>query len=99
MNDTPHTPSRLEQMLGVGVLLLLLIGCFLILEPFLSALAWAFVLAFSLWPPRRRLVALLGHRKTIAALIMTGAIALVLVVPTVVIVANLAEDAGDIGSA
>src|SRR5262245_34454535 len=99
MDNTSHSPSRLEQILGTGVLLLLLIGCFLVMTPFMSALAWAFVMAFSLWPPRRRLVAMLGNRKTTAALIMTSAIALVLVVPTIVIVANLAQDVGDIGTA
>lgn len=91
--DEKETSSRIERHLGTGVLVLLLIGCVLVMRPFLSALMWAFVLCFALWPVYRRVVARLKGRRTLAALAMTGAIAMVLVVPTVVTVLNLAEDA------
>jgi predicted PurR-regulated permease PerM len=91
--------SRVEQYIGIGILVLLVIGSFLVLRPFLSALTWALVLCFSLWPVQRRLRAWLGGRNTLAALIMTSIIALVLVVPTVVITLNLAGDVRDIGVA
>src|SRR6476646_7711986 len=94
-----HILPRVEQMLGLIVLLLLLVGSLLVLQPFLSALAWALVMAFSLWPVQQRLVAWLGNRRNVTALILTLTIALVLVVPTVVIVANLSGDARDIGAA
>jgi predicted PurR-regulated permease PerM len=99
MEQRPHTFPRVEQWLGILALLLLLVGSFLVLQPFLSALAWAFVLAFSLWPVQRRVVARLGGRRTWASLILTLVIALVLVVPTAVIVANLAQDAHDLAVA
>src|SRR4051812_25203055 len=93
MGDAPQTASRLERILGLVILLLLLAGSLLVMLPFLSALAWAFVMAFSLWPAYRLLVVSLNQRKTLAAMIMTSAIALVLVVPTVVTVVNLSDDA------
>jgi predicted PurR-regulated permease PerM len=97
--DPSRTPTRVERSLAVAILLLLLVGCFLVMQPFLSALAWAFVLAFSLWPLHRRLMARLRGRRTLAALVMTTLIAIVLVVPIFLIVARLADDARDIGAA
>jgi predicted PurR-regulated permease PerM len=93
MGDAPQTASRLERILGLVILLLLLVGSLLVMLPFLSALAWAFVMAFSLWPAYRLLLASIRQRKTLAAMIMTLAISLVLVVPTVITVVNLTDDA------
>lgn len=84
---------RIEENLGVIVLILLLLGSFLVLKPFLSALAWAFVMAFSLWPVQRWLVGRLKGRRTVAAVLLSGAIAAVLVLPTMMLLINFAEDA------
>jgi predicted PurR-regulated permease PerM len=92
-NVTSDRPMRLERNLGLGVLLLLLAGALAVLWPFLSALAWAFVMAFALWPVQRMLMARLRGRRTLVALLMTSAIGLVLALPTLVIVLNLADDA------
>ena len=42
------------QILGIGALLLLAIGCTVVLWPFLSSLMWAAVICFSTWPLYRR---------------------------------------------
>src|SRR5262245_1347956 len=62
---------KLEQHLGQILLLVLLIGCLLVLRPFVSALLWAIVLCFSTWPVYHRLLKLVGDRPTLAALLMT----------------------------
>ena len=36
---------RVEPLLGGGALLLLLLGCFFVLRPFMTALMWAMILA------------------------------------------------------
>src|SRR5258705_4283951 len=66
---TPLRP-KLEQSLGWIVLAILLVCCLLVLLPFVSALLWAVVLSFSIWPLYRRLLNLLGGRRTLAALLM-----------------------------
>lgn len=96
---SPRSEFRLERSVGILVLLLLLVGSLMVMLPFLMALAWAFVLAFSLWPVNRWLVTRLRGRRTLAAMIMTSAIALVLVIPVVLLVAHFAEDAQEIGHA
>lgn len=92
MSDSSEKPVRLEQILGLVVLFLLLLGSLLVLWPFLTALAWAFILGFCLWPTHMRLTKALKNRRTLSALLMTLMIALVLIAPIVVIGFNLAED-------
>jgi predicted PurR-regulated permease PerM len=85
-------PTRLERNLGWIALLLLLGGCFLVLRPFVSALLWAAVLCFSSWPVYARLLKLLRNRRTLAALIMSLGMILVVLLPFVIIGATLADN-------
>ena len=80
-----------EQILGIGALVLLGVGCLVVLWPFLSALLWAAVLCFSTWPAYSWFERLLGGRRTLAALLMTLLIALVVVAPFAISAATLAE--------
>ena len=91
--DDATQPRRTEHTVRRVVVVLLLFGSLLVLWPFLSAVLWAIVLSFSIWPVHRRLVAWLGGRRTLAALIITLVFLAALVVPLVVTVANLADDA------
>jgi predicted PurR-regulated permease PerM len=47
MDQDPLRPAR---VIGLLALLLLGVGCFLVLRPFISALLWAAILAFTTWP-------------------------------------------------
>jgi predicted PurR-regulated permease PerM len=91
--------TRLEQGLSVVTLGFLLIGCFVVMRPFLSALMWAVVLGFTLWPVHSRLTRWLGNRRTLAASLTTLSIALVLVVPFVVLGLSVADDARALAAA
>lgn len=96
----PIRPRRsLERTIAGVVLVVLLAGSFLVLRPFLSALLWAAVLSFSIWPMHRRLVTVVRGRRTLAALLITLMFAAALVVPLVVTIANLADDARELTSA
>src|SRR5216117_3289844 len=81
--DTIRT--RLERKIGGIVALLLLVACLLVLRPFVSALLWAVVLCFSSWPLYGRLLRLVRGRRTLAALLMTLAMILVVLLPFVII--------------
>lgn len=91
--------SNLEKNLGWIVLLLLLGGTLLVLRPFVSALLWAVVLCFSTWPIYRKLLALLGNRRTLASLIMSLAMILIVLLPFVVIGATLADNVAELTTA
>jgi len=67
------------------LLALLLVGmaalCGLILEPFITPIVWAAILAYASWPLYRRLRRLLHGYRTVAALLMTLLLAGAVIVP------------------
>ena len=83
--------SKLEQNLGWAMLLALAAGCVVVVRPFVSALLWAVVLCFSTWPLYRRLLPLLGNRRTLAAILMTLGMVLILLLPFVIIGTSIAD--------
>jgi predicted PurR-regulated permease PerM len=87
-----QTRRKLEPLLGGVALLLLLVGCVVVLQPFLSALMWAMVLAFSLYPLQRRFTRWFRGSRTLAACLVTLTLTVVLAGPVVWIGFSLAED-------
>ncbi len=83
--------DRIEPLIGVGALLVLVVGCFLVLRPFLSALLWGTVLAYSTWPLYRQLAEALGRRRTFAAALMTLLLATAFVLPLVLVGTSAAD--------
>jgi predicted PurR-regulated permease PerM len=90
---------KLEQSLGWIILALLLIGCLLVLRPFVSALLWGAVLSISSWPLYRRLLNLLRGRRTLAAFLMALAMICVILLPFVIIGATLADNVKELTTA
>jgi len=90
--DKSSTSHRVERIAEIVGLALVVIGCFVVLRPFVSSLLWAAILCFSTWPMYLWLEKKLKGRRTAAAAIMTLLITLVLVVPFIVAGATLAEN-------
>lgn len=88
--------SKLERNIGWAILLMLLVGCLLVLRPFISALLWAVVLCSSSWPVYRRLLGWLGNRRTLAALVMTLGMILILLLPFLIVGTTLADNVQDL---
>src|SRR5687767_821996 len=88
--------SSLERNLGWFILMLLAAGCVFVMRPFFLALLWAGILSFSSWPLYRRLLAAVGQRNTLAALIMTAGLAIVILLPFTVIGFTLTDQARDL---
>ncbi|HSA79603.1 MAG TPA: AI-2E family transporter, partial [Geminicoccaceae bacterium] len=88
--------ARIEQMVVIALLLILVVGCFLVLRPFLSALLWALILSFSTWPLYDWLVRVFGGRRTLAAALMTLLVAVVLVLPPVAVGSSLADNVAQV---
>jgi predicted PurR-regulated permease PerM len=84
--------NRTDQTVVLTALALLVVGCFLVVRPFLSALLWAVVLTFSSWPAYGWLLRVVRGRRNLAAAIMTLAITLVLLMPSITIGLTLASD-------
>ena len=77
--------TKLERIISGVCLLALLVGCLLVLRPFVSALLWAAVLCFSTWPFYKRLLSLVRGRRTLAAMLMTLGMILIILLPFVIV--------------
>lgn len=85
--------NRIEQTLTLAVLAILIIGCFLVLRPFLTAVLWSIVLAVATWPVFARMRSFFHGRAAIAGLAMTLLIAAVLLTPFVIVGLTAADNA------
>ncbi len=83
---------KVEPWLGGIALLLLLIGCVVVLKPFLSSLMWAVILAYSLYPLQRRFTLWFRGSRTLAACFVTLTLTLILAGPVLLIGLRLVED-------
>ena len=93
---TPPDRHRLiEPLFGVLAVTLLVVGCFFVLRPFLSALMWAVILCYATWPAYRWLEVKLRGRPTLAAIVMTLTVTSILVLPFVVVGLTLAENVSE----
>jgi len=79
------TQKRLGTVLFYGIVAILAYFAFLIFQPFLPALCWAIIIAVVSYPAYVRLTH--RFRPTLAALICTAGVTLVLIVPALVIMA------------
>ena len=83
---------KTEPLLGGLALLLLLTGCFFVLRPFITALMWAMILAYSLHPMQRVFTRWFRGSRTLAACLVSLTVTVVLIGPAVLIGVSIAED-------
>jgi len=86
------TPSRIDRIITLVVLAVLVGGVYLVLQPFLSAIVWAAILAATTWPVFHWMVGRSG-RLGAAATVMTLLILTVVVAPFFIAGVTLAENA------
>jgi len=86
-----NSENRFEQIAGMAILLLLVIGCFVVLRPFVSALLLALILSYSTFPIYAWCERVFRGRKGLAATVMTLLVAAVLLVPLVILGSSLAQ--------
>jgi predicted PurR-regulated permease PerM len=84
--------SRLEYNLGWAVLILLLLGCLVVLRPFVSALLWAAVLCYASWPLYERLLRWTGNRRALVSWLMTLSLFVLVLLPFIIIGSSLIDN-------
>lgn len=85
--------TRLVTIFFFALLLLLLYFAYLIVSPFLKAIAWAAILAIVVYPAHARLARLLKGRATVSALILTLIMVLIVLLPSFRLIGFLADEA------
>ncbi len=98
-NREANKRFKIEPLLGGFALLLLLVGCFFVLRPFMAALMWAIILAYALQPLQRRFTIWFRGSRTLAACLVTLTLTLVLAGPIVLIGFSIAQDGKDLADA
>jgi predicted PurR-regulated permease PerM len=94
MAPSPQRPAfRFDSTLTLAVLAILIIGCFLVVQPFLTAIVWAAVLCATLWPLFVHLRRWLRGRSGLAALALVLLITLTMLAPFVIVGITIAENA------
>jgi predicted PurR-regulated permease PerM len=84
--------KRFEQFAQFAIVILLVGGCYLVLEPFLTATLLAAVACVSTWPLYLWLLRKFKGRQNLAALTMTLSLALVVILPLALVAYNMADN-------
>lgn len=84
--------KRLDHYARLAAPVLLVVGCFLVLRPFFSAILFAAVVCISTWPLYKLLLRKMRGRCTLAALAMTMSLSLLLILPVAMVAYKLAEN-------
>src|SRR4051812_28092349 len=85
-----------ERSIALVCLLILAVGCYLVMQPFLSSLLWSLILAISTWPLHVRLTRALGGRKGASAAILTVMAMGIFVIPVALLGQNLAGNVAEL---
>jgi predicted PurR-regulated permease PerM len=85
--------QRFQPFTRLAAVILLVIGCLVVLRPFLAAVLFAAAITISSWPLYLRLLARLKQRRTIAALVMSIGLTLLIIVPLTLVTWNIADNA------
>lgn len=84
--------KRYEQYAQLTAVVILVVGCFLVLKPFLTAMLFAAVVCTSTWPIYLALRERLANRDGLAALSMTMSLVLLIILPLALVAYNLADN-------
>lgn len=84
--------KRFEYYAQLTAVLLLVVGCFLVLRPFLTAILFAAVVCVSTWPLYLWLLRRMKGRQNLAALAMTLSLILIVILPLALVAYNLADN-------
>ncbi|MDR3323221.1 MAG: AI-2E family transporter [Zoogloeaceae bacterium] len=82
------TPNP-KQLAQISLITLLILGCLLVLYPFLAAVLFAAVVCVTTWPAYERLHRGLGRKNTLAASVMTLILVFGMLAPTILLSASL----------
>ena len=84
--------NRVDRLAAIAMISLLIMGCFVVLRPFFSAMLWALILAFSTWPLYLVIERLVNGNKGLASSLMVAIIALILLLPLALLGLSFADN-------
>ena len=94
--EPSHPVTPVDRSVAFVVLAVIIVGCYFVLLPFLTAMLWAFILCCATWPVFVHVRKLLGGSAGWASLVMTILIAAVVLAPFVIVGVSLADNATEL---
>ena len=91
--DKRFVVVAIEATIRIGIIAILTLWCFQIVEPFIAPILWGIIIAVSCMPIVRWFTARLGGRKKLAATLFTLLALGFLITPTVMLANSVAETA------
>ena len=86
----------MDVLIRAGMVLALAILCYQIFSPFIGLMAWALILAVTLYPTHQKLARRMGGRQGLAATLLTLVGVVVIVLPTAVLMGALGDSVHDL---
>ncbi|HQS58464.1 MAG TPA: AI-2E family transporter [Gallionellaceae bacterium] len=87
--------NRMEKQYNLyaklAAILILIVGSYLVLRPFLTASLFAAVICVTTWPLYQRMLRKMKNRHNTAALVMTSTLSLLFILPLSLVAYNLAD--------
>lgn len=90
-NDNIFLHRSLEATIRIGLLLIITVWCFKIIEPFIIPIIWGIIIAIAACPLYSRLRAALGDRHKLAATVFSFIFLIIMIVPIVMLTDTLIE--------
>ncbi|MDD5319584.1 MAG: AI-2E family transporter [Methylococcales bacterium] len=90
-SDRVFLHRSLEATIRIGLLLIITVWCFKIVEPFITPIIWGVIIAVAAHPLYGRLRTVLGDRHKLAATVFTFIFLIILIVPTVLLTETLID--------
>ncbi len=91
VEDKGYMAASREVFIRMSLLAIMGVSCFLILRPFLKFIISAVIIAIAIYPVCQRLKKLLGGRETLASILCTVLLVLLIVIPCVLLAETLAD--------
>ncbi len=89
--DPSGAPGLLEVLIRAGLIFALAVLCFQVFSPFLPLMAWALILAVTLYPLQEFVAAKMGGRQGLAATVLVILGIALIVVPTAILMSSLGD--------
>ena len=89
--DKAQTNQALEVFIQISLAALLVVGCLVILHPFMPLIMWGIIIAVASYPSFRRLETALSGRGGLAAALFTLVLLSLLIIPAVLLAQSLVE--------
>jgi predicted PurR-regulated permease PerM len=85
VDDKVYIARRREVLIRMSLLLMMAVGCFLLLRPFLTLITWGGIIAVAIFPMYRMLANMFGGREKVASALCAVLLLLVIIVPSLLL--------------